>query len=143
MRTIITVSVLSLFLAAAPESLVASRQILPQAPPVTSPRLAPLTPRFSDDGRLEIGAVYAPSSIEIDGVLDDALWRETQPVSGFVQAEPDEGNPATERTDVWVAFDEGYLYIAAYCHDQSPEGVVITDIRRDFVSTASSPTDGP
>jgi hypothetical protein len=132
LRTIITVSVLALFLAAAPELLVASRQILPPAPPATSPGLAPSTPRFSDDGRLEIGAVFVPASIEIDGVLDDALWRETQPVSGFVQAEPDEGNPATERTDVWVAFDEGYLYIAAYCHDQSPDGVVITDIRRDF-----------
>jgi hypothetical protein len=81
---------------------------------------------------LEIAAVYAASSVEIDGVLDDQLWRETAPVAGFVQAEPDEGSAATEQTHVWVAFDERYLYVAAYCYDENPRGIVITDIRRDF-----------
>ena len=53
-------------------------------------------------------------------------------VRGFVQSEPDEGARATERTEVWVAFDADNLYVAAHLYDSDPNGVVIKDIRRDF-----------
>src|SRR5687767_4850169 len=42
----------------------------------------------------------------IDGRLDDALWRDAEFTSGFVQREPREGEPASERTEVAFAYDE-------------------------------------
>ncbi len=87
--------------------------------------------RRSDDGRLEISAAAAPSGVTVDGVLDDPIWVGVEAVSGFVQAEPDEGHPATEQTVVRIAFDPDYLYVAAYCHDD-PGRLVVTDIRKDF-----------
>jgi len=64
--------------------------------------------------------------------LDDAVWRHNPPGGGFVQAEPREGEPATEPTEVWVAYDDENLYIAAHLYDSDPAGPVVNDIRKDF-----------
>ena len=71
--------------------------------------------------------------IVIDGVLDEAAWRSASPASGFVQSEPNTGGAATEATEVRVLFDATTLYIGAYLHDSDPHGVVVNDIRKDFV----------
>ncbi len=77
-------------------------------------------------------AVAGAQSVRIDGVLDDPVWRETRPVSGFVQSEPNEGRPASEPTEVWVAYDTRNLYVAAYLHDREPGRLVVNDIKKDF-----------
>jgi len=98
------------------------------------PATGAATPRTrrSADGRREMLAVPAGGPIRIDGVLDEAVWKRTEPSSDFVQSEPLTGQPATERTDVWVAFDDQNLYIAAYMHDRDASGLVVNDIRKDF-----------
>lgn len=83
-------------------------------------------------GRREIAAVASPSPIRLDGALDEDLWRLAVPATDFVQSEPDEGSPATERTEVRVAYDADYLYIAAYLYDSRPDLLVVSDIRKDF-----------
>jgi Domain of unknown function (DUF5916)/Carbohydrate family 9 binding domain-like len=88
----------------------------------------------SEDGRLEVRAVETRAPVVIDGVLDDAVWRQATSVGGFVQSEPQEGEPSTEQTEVQVAFDARYLYIAANCHDRDPSGIVVNDIREDFLA---------
>ncbi len=90
-----------------------------------------IVPRHSADGRLEVLAAPAPQPITVDGLLDDPAWAAAEPVGNFVQAEPDEGRPASEPTVVRVAYGGGYLYIGAYCYDD-PAGLVVTDIRKDF-----------
>jgi len=76
--------------------------------------------------------VRAATAVVVDGALDDEVWQRAEPVSGFVQSEPREGEPASEPTAVRVAFDAQNLYIAAYCHDGEPERLVVNDIRKDF-----------
>lgn len=89
-------------------------------------------PLRSPSGRLQVVAVQATEPVVIDGHLNDEVWRIAPRVSGFVQSEPQEGEPATEKTEVLVAYDADNLYIAAYCHDRDPAGVVVNDIREDF-----------
>ncbi|MCC7418216.1 MAG: carbohydrate binding family 9 domain-containing protein [Acidobacteria bacterium] len=84
----------------------------------------------SSDGRLVLTAVEASGGIRVDGALDDEAWEHATPVSGFLQSEPAEGQPATQQTEVRIAYDQNNLYIAAFCRDDSP--LVITDIRKDF-----------
>src|SRR5262245_9303653 len=67
----------------------------------------------------------------IDGVLDDRAWDAAAPVNDFVQAEPTEGSPATERTDVRLLFDDNAIYIGVMCYDSEPSQIVTTDSRRD------------
>jgi Domain of unknown function (DUF5916)/Carbohydrate family 9 binding domain-like len=86
----------------------------------------------SPDGRRQVGAVRADAPVNVDGVLDEPVWTRAVPATDFVQADPSEGQPATEITEVRVAFDDENLYIAAVCRDSAPAGIVVNDIRKDF-----------
>jgi hypothetical protein len=87
----------------------------------------------SPGARRTLRAVETSEPPIIDGLLDEALWQQAEPATGFVQSDPIEGQPATEQTEVRVAFDEAFLYIAARCLDSDPSGVIVNEIRKDFV----------
>ncbi|HVH26038.1 MAG TPA: DUF5916 domain-containing protein [Vicinamibacterales bacterium] len=72
-------------------------------------------------GRPTLTAVRAEQAPTIDGRLDDAIWRNAALIDTFVQEEPLEGAPATERTEVRVAYDSDQLYfgIRVYYSDMS------------------------
>ena len=86
----------------------------------------------SPDGRRQMQAVQATSPIVIDGALDEDAWTRAVPATGFIQADPLEGQPATEITEVRIAYDADYLYIGALCRDSDPSGIVVNEIRKDF-----------
>ncbi len=86
----------------------------------------------SPDGRRLVGAVEARAPMTIDGALDEEAWRTAQPAGAFVQAEPHEGEPASELTEVRIAYDRDALYIGVVCHDTPPAVLVVNDIRKDF-----------
>ncbi len=110
---------------ATPASAAASAAAAPELEPLEG--LAVRSP----DGRLQITAARATTDVHLDGVLDDEVWLRAKPVGQFVQSEPQDGQPATERTEVRMAFDGSTLYIAASCFDESGT-LVINDIRKDF-----------
>ncbi len=80
---------------------------------------------------LEVTAGPLTTAPIIDGRLGDPAWGEASVVSGFVQREPLEGQPVSQRTEVRVAFDESALYVAAWLYDDDPEGIVFGQTRRD------------
>ena len=68
----------------------------------------------------------------VDGeVLADDAWNEVPPTSGFYQVRPDEGRPATQRTEVFVGYTEESLYVGVVAYDDNPQGIVVADARRD------------
>ena len=72
-------------------------------------------------GRATIRAVRLTEPLEIDGNLDESVYREVRSASGFIQGEPDEGAPATNQTEVWVLFDDDNIYISVKCWESNPE----------------------
>jgi Domain of unknown function (DUF5916)/Carbohydrate family 9 binding domain-like len=70
----------------------------------------------------------APS---IDGALDEGVWQNALPLTGFVQAEPFEGSPASEHTEVRILYDDEAIYVGVVLHDRDPSLIVTTDTRRD------------
>lgn len=75
----------------------------------------------------------------IDGRVDDEIWRRAEPAEGFVQWEPDNMAPMTERTVLQVAYDDRYLYVAVRCHDSDPGAITGPLGRRD--ESRGTPTD--
>jgi Domain of unknown function (DUF5916)/Carbohydrate family 9 binding domain-like len=71
----------------------------------------------------------------IDGVLDERAWQDATPIDTFVQVEPSEGEPATEKTEVRILYTPTALYIGVTCFDTEPSGIVTTDSRRDSALT--------
>lgn len=70
--------------------------------------------------------------IRLDGVLDESVWKDAEIASGFIQSEPRDGQPATEKTEVRLLFDGENIYIGAYMHDSDPSRLVVNDLRKDF-----------
>lgn len=68
----------------------------------------------------------------IDGeVLTDETWKVLTPITNLLQVQPNAGQPASEQTEVFVAYDATTFYIAVVCHDQAPNKLVVADPRRD------------
>lgn len=70
-------------------------------------------------------------SIKIDGILDEAIWERLHPLSNFRQQLPNEGTTPTEHTEIYIAFDDQYLYIAAKLYDSDPSGIKASQKRRN------------
>ena len=73
-----------------------------------------------------------PSSVTIDGALDDAAWRDAPAITRLTQSSPFEGQAPSESTAVWLAYDDEALYIAARCWDSQPDSIVASLVRRDL-----------
>jgi hypothetical protein len=71
------------------------------------------------------------SPIRIDGRLDEPVYASAPATGGFVQQEPFEGQPATERTEAWIFFDETRIYVSARCYETAPARRVANEMRRD------------
>jgi hypothetical protein len=78
----------------------------------------------------EITAVRIEESVQIDAVLDESVWH-TTPITQFFQMEPNQGEPVTEKTEVWIAYDDDALYIAAMLHDSHPDSIAARLTRKD------------
>jgi hypothetical protein len=87
-------------------------------------------------GSAEVRAVRLAQALTLDGRLDDAAWAHAAPVTRFTQRIPREGEPASERTEVGLLYDDGALYVGARLYDSAPDSVVALLARRDRVVTA-------
>ena len=102
--------------------LVAAR--LAVAQPGSGPAFPSAAPAFA--------AVPSDDAPLMDGVvLGDPVWDEAAPATGFRQTQPDEGAPASERTEVRVVFTQSTLYVGVVCYDADPGSIAIADSRRD------------
>jgi hypothetical protein len=68
----------------------------------------------------QTAAVRTSQPVRIDGALNDAAWQAATPVTAFVQLDPAEGQPATERTEVRFVYDDDALYVGAMLYDRQP-----------------------
>ena len=68
---------------------------------------------------------------QVDGILDDEIWKNAPLHEGFRQREPDEAKPVTECTTFQIAYDNEALYFAVMCYDNEPDKIVSRLVRRD------------
>ena len=95
------------------------------------PPAAPAVLARDEQGRATVRAVRIDQPLRIDGVLDEAVYRQVPSIADFRQIEPDEGARVSEPTEIWVLFDREHLYIVARCRDSQPDRIVANDMRRD------------
>ena len=82
-------------------------------------------------GRPSVTVARATEPPRIDGQLDDAVWQRATRLTEFVQVRPVDGAPATEETEVWVAFDSGNIYFAMHAHYADPSIARANRVDRD------------
>jgi hypothetical protein len=78
----------------------------------------------------EVKALRTHEQIRVDGLLSEFVWQGAG-AGGFIQRNPLDGKPASEATEVWLAYDDKALYVAARMHDAEPAKIVGLLGRRD------------
>ena len=69
--------------------------------------------------------------IQIDGRLDEPAWQAATPVTEFIQNDPNEGQPASERTEARILFDGDAVYVGMRLYDREPQLIQSQLARRD------------
>ena len=94
-----------------------------------APSLAQSTGSVTHASRPVARATAIDDHPVLDGRLDEPAWAQASPVTEFTQLDPDEGRPASARTEVRIVYDAEALYIGAMLHDSlRPSGRLV---RRD------------
>ena len=84
------------------------------------------------NGATTVRAVRIDTPLRIDGALDEDLYQRVAPMTDFIQIEPDDGTVASERTDLWLAFDGDNVYVVVSRAGSSQmDRLVATEMRRD------------
>ncbi len=77
-----------------------------------------------------VHAVRFDTPPQIDGIISEEIWMKADPVTAFIQREPHTGQPFTERTEVYIGYDQQNLYIAFRCYG-NPEKITAKELARD------------
>ena len=71
--------------------------------------------------------------IQLDGRLDESAWERADPITDFIQKEPDEGTPPTEPMEVRFLYDGSALYVGARMYSADPSSIQAPLGRRDEI----------
>jgi hypothetical protein len=76
-------------------------------------------------------AVRTNTPPTIDGRVTEEVWQDAPVIDSFWQQEPDDGQPATERTELRILYDDNALYVSFICYDSEPWKIIRRLTRRD------------
>lgn len=87
----------------------------------------------ADDTFPTISAIKATTElpIQLDGKLDESIWDQKSPATGFIQRAPNDGNPATEQTEARVVYTQDAIYVGIKAYDSAMDSVAATLFRKD------------
>jgi len=101
----------------------------------TAPDTAPAASALAYGHRVPVPRATAArrsGPIVLDAKLDEPAWHAAAPITKFTQTDPDEGKPASQRTDIRILYDEDALYVGAKMYDDhGAAGVTTRLVRRD------------
>src|SRR5687768_9108555 len=96
----------------------------------TTPAANVSTSRPHDQAPSAIAARRA-GSVQIDGRLDESAWQAATPITAFRQNDPNEGQPASERTEARILIDDAAIYVGVRLFDSEPQKIQSQLARRD------------
>src|SRR5438270_2207478 len=97
------------------------------------------TTRSQNDPRPMAEAAPRQGEITIDGRLDESAWAAAKPITELTQSTPEEGKPASQRTEIRILYDAAALYIGARMYDSlGAKGIRSALARRDQVMNGAN-----
>ena len=107
----------------------AQATVVPDGPPAP---VAPAVIMRDSAGQATVRAIKLAAPLQLDGLLDDAVYTSEAPFDGMIQVVPDYGKPASEKSEIWIMYDRENMYLSCRCWDASPpEEWVVNELRRD------------
>ncbi len=81
-----------------------------------------------------VQAFRIETPVSIDGFMHEAAWQLPDSAINFTQMEPSTGEKATERTVVYICYDDEKIYFGIYCYHKNPLDIVATNQIRDALT---------
>ncbi|MCD4745058.1 MAG: carbohydrate binding family 9 domain-containing protein [Bacteroidales bacterium] len=78
-----------------------------------------------------IKAVRISKPPKIDGILNDRVWENIPVATDFFQFDPYNGEPATQKTEIKIAYNDNALFIGAMMFDTAPDSILTGLAKRD------------
>lgn len=88
-------------------------------------------------GRRTIRALRLSAPLEIDGRLDEPLYAAEPPTTPFIQVDPRNGEPGSQKTEAWVSFDRDRLYVSVRLWEAELRRMVANEMRHDAATSLS------
>lgn len=79
---------------------------------------------FAQEQQPEVRAVRTETAPFIDGIINDACWYITTPVTDFLQKSPYYGAVSRQRTEVRMLYDDEGVYFAVICFDEAADSIL-------------------
>lgn len=76
-------------------------------------------------------AVKTEEPLTLDGRLDEPAWQNARVIREFYQFEPRNGQPASQKTEVRILYDEENITFGFICYDSDPKRIAGRLTRRD------------
>ena len=86
---------------------------------------------------LPVGTIANAQRPLVDGRIQEAAWTSVEPFTAFVQQEPNQGQPVSERTEIRFLMDDLTLFVGVICFDSEPQNILVSQSRRDSDLTDS------
>ena len=99
---------------------------LAQDPPAPAAAATATTPQHP-----AVRAIRLDRPINVDGLLNEDVWKNGNAITSFSQRDPDQGQAPRQRTEVRLAYDDDAFYVGAKMYDTAPDSVVARLVRRD------------
>ena len=78
-----------------------------------------------------VRVLRTPDPVKLDGVLEESVWQRTVPATDFMQWFPSDTMPGINQTEVHMAYNDQYLYVAVVCHSTGSD-FITSSLRRDY-----------
>ncbi len=86
---------------------------------------------FSQEKDKKFVATRIQNPPQIDGILDDEVWKNLPVATGFTQTIPYNGQSATQNTEVKIVYDDYAIYVGAMLYDSAPDSILTGLGKRD------------
>ena len=83
-------------------------------------------------GQATVRAIKLKARLTVDGRLDEEVYRHELPFGGLLQVVPRYGEEMSERSDIWITYDDKNIYLSCRCWDSAPpDQWIANELRRD------------
>ena len=84
-------------------------------------------------GRPTVAAVRVTKAPDIDGHLIDEAWSYAKPAGEFLQKEPKQNIPHSQRTEFRVLYNNDTLFVGVWCFDTEARNIIAHTMERDVM----------
>ena len=107
--------------------------ILVLAPSINAQQSASSASDYPSNQAPELKAtrISSENAIQLDGYLDEAIWKQSEVATRFTQITPIDGGEPSQPTEAYVVYNDQYIWVGVMAYEENPDSIVAPIFRKD------------